>query len=231
MNRFVLAFPIPVGVAEPFKITDVASVVADAKNLLVPGCNVRFDVVRNAPAAGLSDIFKEHREISAEEAGAIDSHKSLLFLLGSLKSADELRMVNTAILKVLAAGATGVYMQQSGTAWTAAAFREELGDAEFPMDTWINFVESADVLYTLGLEVFGLPDLCISHTNGAQEELENILSVVADSIFVDGVSSKSGTEVDAGDAGVFTLRAETKSPFAKDAPEFNRQGIMRLVRK
>ena len=231
MNRFVLAFPIPVGVAEPYKITDVVSVSADAKNLLVPGCNVRFDVVRNALAAGLSDIFKEHREISAEEAAAIDSHKSLLFLLGSLKSADELRMVNTAILKVLAVGATGVYMQQSGTAWTAGAFREELGDAEFPMDTWINFVESADVLYTLGLEVFGLPDLCISHTNGAQEELENILSVVVDTIFVDGVSSKSGTEVDAGDAGVFTLRAETMSPFAKDAPEFNRQGIMRLVRK
>ena len=75
MNRFVFAFPIPVGVAEPFKITDVVSVSADAKNLLVPGCNVRFDVVRNAPAAGLSDIFKEHREISAEEASAIDSHK------------------------------------------------------------------------------------------------------------------------------------------------------------
>ena len=104
MNRFVLAFPIPVAVTEPFKITDVVSVGADAKNMHVPGCNVRFDVVRNAPAAGLSDIFKEHNEISAEEASAIDSHKSLLFLLGSLKSADELRMVNAAILKVLAAG-------------------------------------------------------------------------------------------------------------------------------
>ena len=231
MNQFVLAFPIPVAVADPFKITDVVSLSADAKNLLVPGCNLNFNVVRNAAAAGLSDIFREHREISAEEAGAIDSHKSLLFLLGSLKSADELRMVNTAILKLLAAGAKGVYMQHSGTAWTADAFREELGDAEFPMDPWINFVESADVLYTLGLEVFGLPDLCISRSNGPQEDLENILSVVADTIFVDGVSSKSGTEVDGGEFGTFTLRAETKSPFAKDSPEFNRQGIMRLVRK
>ena len=105
-------------------------------------------------------------------------------------------MVNTAILKVLAAGATGVYMQQSGTAWTADAFREELDDGEFPMDPWINFVESADMLYTLGLEVFNSPDLCISRTNGSPEELRNILSVVADSIFVDGISSKSGTEVD-----------------------------------
>lgn len=231
MNRFVLAFPIPVGVAEPFKITDIVSVLADAKNVLVPGCNVRFDVVRNAPAAGLSDIFKEHREISAEEASAIDSHKSLLFLLGKVGSVDDLRMVNTAILKLLSAGATGVYMQHSGTAWAADAFREELGDGEFPMDPWINFVESADTLYTLGLEVFNAPDLCIAKGSMSEDALRDVLAVAADSIFSGEVSSKSGTEVDAGESGSFTLRAEAKSPFAKDAPEFNRQGIMRLVRK
>lgn len=231
MNRFVLAFPIPVAPADAFQLTETVSVGADTKTLLVPGCSVSFDVVRNAPASGLSGIFAEHRELSAEEAAAIDSHKSLLFLLGTLKSADNLKMVNSAILKVLAAGATGVYMQQSGTAWTADAFREELDDGEFPMDPWINFVESDNLLYTLGLEVFNSPDLCISRTNGNPEELRNILSVVADSIFVDGISSKSGTEVDGGECGTFTLRAEQKSPFPKDSPEFNRQGIMRLLKK
>ena len=231
MNRFVLAFPIPVAPADVFPLTETVSVAADAKTLLVPGCAVNFEVVRNPPAPGLSGIFAEHRELAAGEASAIDSHKSLLFLLGTLKSADDLKMVNNAILKVLAAGATGVYMQQSGTAWTADAFREELDDGEFPMDPWINFVESADMLYTLGLEVFNSPDLCISRTNGSPEELRNILSVVADSIFVDGISSKSGTEVDGGECGTFTLRAEQKSPFPKDSPEFNRQGIMRLLKK
>lgn len=231
MNKFVLAFPIPVPVEEPFAITEIVQVAPDAKTLMVPGCSVAFDVVRHKATAGLSEIFKEHQAISAEDASAIDAHKSLLFLLGSVKSADDLRMVNSAILKMFAAGATGVYMQQSGTAWTANGFREELDDAEFPMDPWINFVEGADVLYTLGLETFGLPDLCISRTGGDAEELRNILAVVADTLFVDGVSSKSGTEVDGGDAGMFTLRAESKSPFAKDSPEFNRQGIMRLVKK
>ena len=229
MNQFVLAFPIPVPASEPFKVTDTVSVSPDAKTLLVPGCSVSFDVVRNGAAAGLSDIFKEHREISAEEASAIDSHKSLLFLLGKVGSVDDLRMVNTAILKLLSAGATGVYMQHSGTAWTADAFREELGDGEFPMDPWINFVESA--LYTLGLEVFNSPDLCIAKASMSEDAVRDVLAVAADSIFSGEVSSKSGTEIDAGESGSFTLRAETKSPFAKDSPEFNRQGIMRLVRK
>ena len=228
MNRFVLAFPIPVGVAEPFKITDVVSVSADAKNLLVPVCNVRFDVVRNAPAAGLSDIFKEHREISAEEASAIDSHKSLLFLLGSLKSADELRMVNTAILKVLAAGATGVYMQQSGTAWTADGFREELDDGEYPMDTWINFVEAGETLYTLGMATFMLPDLCVATS---VENPQQVLLLSADSLFGDGIPAKSGSEIEAEDGDRYVLRAEAKSPFPKDAPEYNKQGVLRLVKK
>jgi hypothetical protein len=55
--------------------------------------------------------------------------------------------------------------------------------------------------------------------------------VVADSLFMEGVSSKSGTEVDCGECGIYALRQETKSPFAKDDPEYNRQGIMRLLKR
>lgn len=237
MNKFVLAFPVAVSAAESFKISETVEIKPDTNKVMIPGCSVMFDVVRHEASAGLSEIFKEHREISADEAQAIDAHKSLLFLLGNVKNAEDLRMVNGAILKVLSAGAAGVYMQQSGTAWTAAAFREELDDGEFPMDPWINFVEGADTLYTLGLEVFNLPDLCIGTAagsgkeSGSGEESRDILSVVADSLFVDGVSSKSGTEVDGGEYGKFTLRAESKTPFAKDSPEFNKQGVMRLSKK
>ena len=231
MNQFVLAFPLPVAADEAFAVTETLQIAADAKTVMIPGCSVQFNVVRHPAAAGLSEIFKEHNELTAEETAAIDAHKSLLFLLGNVKSAEDLRMVNVAILKLLTAGAKGVYMQHSGAAWSADAFREELGDAEFPMDPWLNFVESADTLYTLGLEVFGLPDLCIGLAGGTPEEIRNILSVTADTLFVDGVSSKSGTEVDAGDAGFYVLRQELKSPFAKDAPEFNKQGIMRLIKK
>jgi len=231
MNQFVLAFPIPVAVDEPFNVTENVQVPAEAKTVVLPGCSVQFNVVRNGAATGLSEIFAEHREVSTEEAAAIDAHKSLMFLLGTIKNADELRMVNGAILKMLAAGAMGVYMQHSGTAWTDMGFREELDDAEFPMDPWINFVESNDTLYTLGMETFALPDLCIAKAVGNSEELHDVLGVVADSIFVDGISSKSGTEVDGGDAGFFVLRQEIKSPFSKTAPEFNKQGVMRLVKQ
>lgn len=231
MNQFILAFPITKTLNENFDVSENVQVGADCKSLILPGCNVSFKVVRAEPAPGLSQIFAEHREITAEEAKAIDEHKSLIFLLGSVKNAEELRMLNGAILKMLAAGALGVYMQQSGTAWTDAGFREELGDAEFPMDPWINFVENSDTLYTLGLETFALPDLCIAKNLGTLDELYDILSVVCDSIFVDGISSKSGTEVDGGEAGTFVLRQEIKSPFSKNDPEFNKQGIMRMTRR
>lgn len=231
MNKFVLAFPVNVPQTAPFKLTETFQIDACAKTVMIPGCSVMFDVVRKERCECLSDIFREHNEISLEEAKDIDSHESLLFLLGNVKNAEELGMVNGVIMKVLAAGAKGVYMQHSGTAWTASAFREELDDAEFPMDPWINFVEGPGTLYTLGLETFGMPDLCISVTSETAKDSRDILSVVADSVFVDGVSSKSGTEVDGGDAGTFVLRAEAKSPFSKDDPEFNKRGLMRLFKK
>ena len=230
MNSFVLAFPLTVAQDDSFALTPNVTVEKDTASLMVPGCTINFKVVRKEAVVGLSDIFREHAEISAEDVVSIDSHKSLLFLLGSLKSAADLNMVNTAILKVLSAGALGVYMQQSGAAWTAEGFREELGDAEFPMDPWMNYLEGSDVLYTLGLETFALPDLCISKASDGTDPRE-VLSVVADSLFVGGVSSKSGTEVDCGECGIYALRQETKSPFAKDDPEYNRQGIMRLLKR
>ena len=135
MPQFVLAFPLNVASDEPFKVTDFVSIDKDTANVIIPGCGVQFNVVRQAAAAGLSGLFAENDTVTPEESAAIDAHKSLLFLLGEVKSIDDVSQVDSAILKILAAGALGVYMQQSGTAWTAARFREVLGDAEFPMDS------------------------------------------------------------------------------------------------
>ena len=115
MNQFVLAFPIPVAVDEPFSITENVQVKADTKTLMIPGCSVQFNVVRQGASADLLEIFKERDEISAEEEAAIVGHKSLLFLLGNVKTMDDVEMVNSAIVKVLNAKAAGVYMQQSGS--------------------------------------------------------------------------------------------------------------------
>ena len=175
----------------------------------------------------LADNLK-HQNISAETAAAIEAHKSLLFLLGEVKSIEEVTQVNLAALKVFNAGALGVYMQQSGAAWTADGFREEVGDGEYPMDPWINFVEAGDTIYTLGLATFVLPDLCIA---ASAEDPQETLLMAADSLFGDGVPAKSGSELDLGEGVHYVLRAETKNPFPKDAPEYNKQGILRLIKK
>ena len=228
MNQFVLAFPIPVAVDEPFSITENVQVKADTKTLMIPGCSVQFNVVRQGASADLLEIFKERDEISAEEEAAIVGHKSLLFLLGNVKTMDDVEMVNSAILKVLNAKAAGVYMQQSGTAWTAKAFEEQFGDCDYPMDPWINILDSGDSLYTLGLAVFTLPDLCISNMI---EDPEEALLMAADSLFGDGIPAKSGSVIDWGEGEKYVLRQETKTLFSKDAPEYNKQSVLRIVKK
>ena len=50
MNRFVLAFPIPVAPADVFPLTETVSVAADAKTLLVPGCAVNLPRARLPPS-------------------------------------------------------------------------------------------------------------------------------------------------------------------------------------
>ena len=224
MPQFILAFPLTKEINEPLALTETMTLAADATSAIIPGCSVMFKVIRKERVAGLADIFKEHQDISAETAAAIEAHKSLLFLLGEVKSIEEVTQVNLAALK----GALGVYMQQSGAAWTADGFREEVGDGEYPMDPWINFVEAGDTIYTLGLATFVLPDLCIA---ASAEDPQEALLMAADSLFGDGVPAKSGSEVDLGEGVHYVLRAETKNPFPKDAPEYNKQGILRLIKK
>jgi len=228
MPQFILAFPLNKEVDEPVAISETVTLAADAASVIVPGCSVSFKVVRKEHVDGLAEIFKEHQDIPAELAAAIDTHKSLLFLVGEVKNIDEVSQVNMAILKLFCAGALGVYMQQSGAAWTADGFREELDDGEYPMDPWINFVEAGETLYTLGLATFMLPDLCVATT---VENPQQALLLSADSLFGDGVPAKSGSEINCGEGERYVLRQEAKSPFPKESPEFNKQGILRLIRK
>lgn len=228
MSQFVLAFPISVAADEVFAITEHVKVAADAKTVMIPGCSVQFDVVRQPASPDVLEIFKERNDLTEDEEKAIAAHKSLLFLLGNVKSMNDVEMVNSAISKMFAAGAIGVYMQQSGTAWTADAFDDQFGDGEYPMDAWINIIDSGETLYTLGLAAFALPDLCISKTI---EDPEEALLMAADSLFGDGIPAKSGSIIDWGDDEKYVLRQETKGLFSKDAPEYNKQGLLRIVKK
>ena len=46
MNQFVLAFPLPIAADEPFAVTEIVKVAADTKTVMIPGCSVLFNVVR-----------------------------------------------------------------------------------------------------------------------------------------------------------------------------------------
>ena len=232
MNQFVLAFPIPVSVDEVFAVTENMKIASDAKTVMIPGCNVQFNVVRQPASADVLEIFKEHCELTAEEEQSLSAHKSLLFLLGNVKSMNDVEMVNTAILKMFTAGAMGVYMQHSGAAWTADGFHESLGTGECPMDPWFNIIaleeDDQKSLYTHGLATFSLPDLCTSMNIAEPEEL---LSIVAHSLFDGEVPAKSGSVLDFGDGGKYTLRQELKGLFSKTSPDYNKQGLLRIVKK
>lgn len=228
MPQFILALPMDRAVDDAVVINENVSIAADAKTTIIPGCSVSFNVIRKEHVDGLADIFKEHQDISAEDVAAIDGHKSLLFLVGEVKNIEEVNQINLAILKLFNAGAKGVYMQQSGAAWSIQGFRDEVGDGEYPMDPWINFVENGDVIYTLGMACFALPDLCIG---ASEENAQEALLLSADALFGDGIPAKSGSEIDLDEGEVFILRQETKNPFPKDSPEYNKQGIFRLTKK
>jgi hypothetical protein len=55
--------------------------------------------------------------------------------------------------------------------------------------------------------------------------------MAADSLFGDGIPAKSGSVIDWGESERYTLRQETKTLFSKDAPEYNKQGVLRIVKK
>ena len=145
MNQFVLAFPLSVAVDEPFAITENVQVLADTKTLMIPGCSVQFNVVRQDASADLLSIFREHCDLTEDEEKALFAHRSLLFLLGNVKSMEDVRMVNVAISKMFEAKALGVYMQQAGTSWTPDAFYDLLGAGEYPMDPWIDIINSGEI--------------------------------------------------------------------------------------
>lgn len=238
MSQFVLAFPISVSADETFAITDIVKVAADTKTVMIPGCSVQFNVVRQPASSEVLDLFKENCELTEDEEKSLAAHKSLLFLLGNVKCMNDVEMVNTAILKVLAAGASGVYMQHSGAVWTANGFRESLGTGEYPMDPWINLItledENEKSLYSVGLATFALPDLCTSTKVGSSTtalEPEDLISMAAHSLFDGDVPAKSGSVLDWGEGEKYVLRQELKGLFSKSSPDYNKQGLLRIVKK
>ena len=229
MKPFTVAFPLSCALEEaPQFLLEKLNIDMSKKQVMIPGSSLFYTPILQGAAEGLESIFAEHAPLTDEESKILASHKSLFFLEFFVKSADEFKSFLLAAKKVLDAGAMGVYVENSGCAWTAKAFAD-LTSGEVPMEAFVNVIETSDSLFTLGLEPFGLPDLCTAvKAPLSVDECRSVLIAAAASIFEDGAEYESGAKWKDEDRE-FEFKKEAKAPFSKDAPEFNAQGYARLV--
>lgn len=230
MKPFTIAFPLPVSKEDaPKFLLEKLNIDTGKKQMMLPGSSILFEPILQGAAAGLETVFSEHFALSAEEAAAIAAHKSLFFLQFFIKTDAEFETFLSVAKKILEAGALGVYVENSGCAWSRKAF-ENLISGDVPLEAFINFVETSDSMFTLGMEPFGAPDICIA-TKNDNLDLRAVLISAADSIVLDGADFSSGTKWKDDADNEFEFKNESKPPFAKNSPEWNAQGYVRLVAK
>lgn len=230
MRTFIIAFPLPVNESDAPAFLEKLQIRSTSGMLVIPGFTLTFEAFLKPAVPGLVEIFAEHQDVSAEDASAIAAHKSLFFVKGTVTSPDTLKEVNKLISNLLNAGAPGVYFQNSGAAWSAKAFAE-CEPEEYPMDPWLNYVETATDIFTLGMESFGLPDICVSSAVDKSENIKDLLSSTADALFVEKFPADTGAIIEIGEGERFEMMKEARIPFKKTDPEYNKQGAWRLIRK
>lgn len=229
MKPFTVAFPLPCTLEDaPKFLLEKLNLDTSKKQVMIPGSSIFYAPILQGAAEGLETIFAEHAPLSDEESKALAAHKSLFFVEFFVKNPDEFKSFLFAAKKILDAGALGVYVENSGCAWSAKAFAD-LTSGEVPMEAFVNVIQTSDSLFTLGLEPFNLPDLCTAVKDPLSvDECRAVLMAAAASIFEDGAEYGSGERWKDEDRE-FEFKKESKAPFGKDTPEFNSQGYARLV--
>lgn len=196
-----------------------------------PGCSVSLIGKKQPAVNGVAEIFSEHALLAKEEFEAIQNHKLLYSIQGEFKTEQEFNALNQVIISILNEGALGVYMEHSGAAWSKASFLEWVEHEEM-MSAWLNFIETNDDLYTLGMESFGRPDLCIRLHHGEKMDLQGTLVEVAESLFLEESVFETGATIELESTSIrYHIRKEPNQPYRKDDPEYNRKGVWRLVPK
>src|SRR5690554_965974 len=196
-----------------------------------PGCSVSLIGKKQPAVNGVAEIFSEHALLAKEEFEAIQNHKLLYSIQGEFKTEQEFNALNQVIISILNEGALGVYMEHSGAAWSKASFLEWVEHEEM-MSAWLNFIETNDDLYTLGMESFGRPDLCIRLHHGEKMDLQGTLVEVAESLFLEESVFETGVTIELESTSIrYHIRKEPYQPYRKDDPEYNRKGLWRLVPK
>ena len=229
MKPFTVAFPLPCSTEEaPKFLHEKLNIDVSKKQVMISGSSLFYTPILQGTAQGIETIFAEHSPLSDEETKLLAAHKSLFFVEFFVKNPEEFKSFLVAAKKILDAGALGVYVENSGCAWSAKAFAD-LISGEVPMEAFVNVIETADSLFTLGLEPFDLPDLCTAIKAPLNvDECRSVLIAAAASIFEDGAECESGSKWKDEDRE-FEFKKESKAPFGKNSPEWNARGYARLV--
>lgn len=229
MKNFTVAFPLKCSREQAPEFLASLRIDVSKKQVMIPGATVFFTPTVQGAVTGLEQIFAEHSPLSEGESRSLAGHGSIFFLEFSVRNFAEFESFLTVARDLLNSGALGIYVENSGAAFAAKAALE-LIDGDVPMEAFVNFVRTSDTLWTLGLEPFGLPDLCISLDRG-EEAGRALLISAADSIFAEGLGYGSGEIFKDDEIGAFRFQKESGAPFGKDAPERNSQGYVRLIGK
>lgn len=228
MKTFTVAFPLSVSAAAvPEFLREKFGWDVSREKFIVPGSPVFFTPTVQHCVPDLEKIFEEHSALSEEESKALAAHGSLFFLQFAVKSYEEFSSFLKVAETLFAGGALGIYIENSGCAWSPKMFLE-LISGDVPLEAFLNFVETSDSLFTLGMEPFGAPDLCVLN---AKEKFDPRTALVfaADSIVRDGADFSTGKRLKDDAENEFEFHSEAKSPFPKGSSEWNARGYVRLV--
>jgi len=178
---------------------------------------------------GLATVFAEHQALSIEESEHLENHRSLLFLQGAMHCKEDFESVSQAIHVLLRSGALGIYMEHCGCAHLAKFWEAPASPDEPMLEGWLNFVQKGDSLYSLGMETFQKPDLCIHLRHGQPEELQALMTDIADTMFIDNLEPESGLKIQGMEGQTFEFRREASPLHAKGNPYHNPKGTWRLI--
>lgn len=227
MKPFTIAFPLPVSASEAAEHLSKIQIDVSKRQLIIPGSPMFYTPIIQDRVPELEKVFDEHSALTPEEKSEIASHRSLFFLRFLAKNRDEFRSFLDVSRKILESGALGVYVENSGCAWSGKMFLE-LVSGDVPIEAFINIVETSDSMFTLGMEPFGFPDLCVT-TKNVEFEPRTVLLSAADSLISDGQEFASGARWKDDNEREFVFRNEVRAPFEKGSPEWNAEGYARLV--
>ncbi len=234
MKEFILAFPLPVSPTEcqhwlP-KNASLQCPMEKDQPARFSGIPFAFQWSLQPAHSGLSHVFSEHQPLALEDTEHLDQHQALLFLQGAIHCKEDFASVSEAIHILLRSGALGLYMEHCGCAHLARYWESEAGEEEPALEGWLNFVSKGDSLYTLGMETFQKPDLCIHSRHGSPEILQALLTDIADTLFLENLEPESGLKIQGMEGQDFEFRREAVPLHGKGNPYHNPKGTWRLIK-